>query len=1373
MRKFLYVLSLLIFFASSSFSQTWIQNHPEELQTWNKTGVKGGTPDSYNYYISIEHPRYEGMSFTDKLQEAIKDAHKEASDRSEIVAVTIPENPSNPYILENNVNLKDSVVVKGAGSETTVINISPNFLSNSEDTSAVFTIFGENEYRSIGNSNKTYINKSVDYHSKTIETYFYDDYESGDYLILASEVSGSINGSMEERNLGAIFKVESVDYMNLTLANETSRNWDISNNPYTIKMKNPIEYAGIEDLTIVNPGDESEGAHSIIYMLSAVNCWVKGVHTSLPNRRHIRMENTAFSTIRGNWMDRAGDYDGENGAGYGVWLSLRSTRNLIIDNYLEKLRHHICIAKYANTNSVVYNKAEVAYETEWRPDPTIGEGYMGDIQIHGNYPWSNLIEGNEVENILADDYHYHNNGASNQWAKNGPLNYIYRNSIFQTIYDDLELGVLIGVFIHGADYTRAIGNSGHVGDEPADGVKEAAIDYFNADGLYGGSDNVVHYFGHEVEDPDAANPTYTTLTWDNWELYYPEGIEYTMLPNASLYFESKQDANSWSQYDEYSSYPAMPSGANGHPLYNASVFDGAPGRGYDYPPNGVTPVLARTIYSDYYNYTDPITINNGGSVTNSSPALTGQLNITLDDGISQIDNSDVTLYLNGQQISTSEEIEKLEHDLSYSIKNPTKYAFDYWNGEAYSGKYFEDTYTFDFTGEDENHTVELEMQHKGYNGLSALESRNQDKIVKTESGYIYRVYEESESIWLEKSTDGGSSWEMITRVNNPSNTAKYPSIDSSPSILVDNGVVITYKQTTDNNIIIASYTNAGGLKRKTVDILDSFTIYDNVECKPGIVYTFDKTILIYWIEKRISSGERKAVYAISSLDGTSNTFDHSSLSFAKGEFPWQSDDILEMHLDATKNATTGTGHPEFHVLWTYGSGDYGELRYFRLADFSDGDGTDIRETGPKTIASVAGGYKAKYPKISVSSNNMPHASWISEDNDQVIYTMKVNNSWSDYYFEADGGYYPVTKAVNGAEYDISGSNESGMVFWDTSIGPSDIPNEQNQTYVSDGFYHDTKTVNNGIANNMFSYSAKDLSGINVMYSMNQEKILTLEDDNLTDQRDRAGYMYKNDKATRKHSKVINVVVDSSVDYQYEFGGVEVDEEQIMFEEDTSITEINSTGDIENILTTKPFSIDGSSNILLSNSGRIISMQDSTALKNDVEFTIKLVNSSGEAVGEYPSTIIDSVNQQDNSYYSVDCSGLNAGTYHLTVKADVSDSSDIFVGNKTYLEGNIDKKKYIDINYTGEDVPSKFVLHNNYPNPFNPTTNIKYMLPEKSHVTLKVYDILGREVETLVNKVNPQGEHEVKFNAEKLSSGVYIYKLSADDYSSIKKMTLVK
>jgi hypothetical protein len=103
-------------------------------------------------------------------------------------------------------------------------------------------------------------------------------------------------------------------------------------------------------------------------------------------------------------------------------------------------------------------------------------------------------------------------------------------------------------------------------------------------------------------------------------------------------------------------------------------------------------------------------------------------------------------------------------------------------------------------------------------------------------------------------------------------------------------------------------------------------------------------------------------------------------------------------------------------------------------------------------------------------------------------------------------------------------------------------------------------------------------------------------------------------------------------------------------------------------------------------------------------------------------------------------------------------------------GNYEYSDVIEIDAFSID---EYALEQNFPNPFNPSTKIKYSLPYSSLVTLKVFDALGNKIETLVNEEKPSGSYEVKFDASKLSSGIYFYKLQSGSFVETKKIILMK
>ena len=126
-----------------------------------------------------------------------------------------------------------------------------------------------------------------------------------------------------------------------------------------------------------------------------------------------------------------------------------------------------------------------------------------------------------------------------------------------------------------------------------------------------------------------------------------------------------------------------------------------------------------------------------------------------------------------------------------------------------------------------------------------------------------------------------------------------------------------------------------------------------------------------------------------------------------------------------------------------------------------------------------------------------------------------------------------------------------------------------------------------------------------------------------------------------------------------------------------------------------------------------------------------------------------------------------------------------LGGFYYVNGNAVNPKVSDINSAGpcapttnvnaetSAIPTAYKLEQNYPNPFNPTTSIKYSIPTGGFVSLKIYDVLGREVATLVNETKAPGFYKANFNASNLASGLYIYRLTSGTHSYAKKMLLIK
>jgi hypothetical protein len=201
----------------------------------------------------------------------------------------------------------------------------------------------------------------------------------------------------------------------------------------------------------------------------------------------------------------------------------------------------------------------------------------------------------------------------------------------------------------------------------------------------------------------------------------------------------------------------------------------------------------------------------------------------------------------------------------------------------------------------------------------------------------------------------------------------------------------------------------------------------------------------------------------------------------------------------------------------------------------------------------------------------------------------------------------------------------------------------------------------------------------------------------------------------------------------------------------------------------------------------------TSANARIKEPFNLQYNSGLITGKHalPNAIIDiySANKFElpaSAYFRIgttntDANGNFSYSTNLNIESIAVTATDFWGNTSNFARLNI----VTDVKEE-EQIPSEFSLAQNYPNPFNPSTKIRYSIPSVTFssssraesrdgglVTLKVYDILGNEVATLVNEEKPAGSYEVEFNASQLSSGIYFYKLSAGTFTETKKMTVLK
>ncbi|MFZ0455920.1 MAG: T9SS type A sorting domain-containing protein [Ignavibacteriaceae bacterium] len=185
--------------------------------------------------------------------------------------------------------------------------------------------------------------------------------------------------------------------------------------------------------------------------------------------------------------------------------------------------------------------------------------------------------------------------------------------------------------------------------------------------------------------------------------------------------------------------------------------------------------------------------------------------------------------------------------------------------------------------------------------------------------------------------------------------------------------------------------------------------------------------------------------------------------------------------------------------------------------------------------------------------------------------------------------------------------------------------------------------------------------------------------------------------------------------------------------------------------------------------------------SDIIFYVAGINGNDGKLNSFPKSAKIGLNNKVFANFYVPngtlwLAGLTSATGAFIAK-DVRVGLNVDVYEKSAFEGNIAPKVTADNparnNIQTDEHPKTYMLSQNFPNPFNPSTTIKYALPENEKVTIEIYDLLGRKVAELVNGEVEAGYHEVKFNAGNLASGIYFYRLSAGSFNQVNKMLLMK
>lgn len=649
---------------------------------------------------------------------------------------------------------------------------------------------------------------------------------------------------------------------------------------------------------------------------------------------------------------------------------------------------------------------------------------------------------------------------------------------------------------------------------------------------------------------------------------------------------------------------------------------------------------------------------------------------------------------------------------------------------------------------------------------SALASNGQRKLIKTPNGYLHQVYTSLGQVWYERSTDNGVTWDIMNGGNSVSvGTAKLISMDYF-NTTGGNVIAIVYQayNSTGSNLILDLYLN-GVFKQAYGLAIYSHSSGDipNFNTNPVVAINSNGQILVTWYVDGNISGTTSGFYykygyiylsfgidpLISwytsspvNLGGSGITTINPSVSVYKASLqPFQF--VYE------------NGSQIYHQTFTDNPNSINHIDISTAQDISSGSGF-ARNNNP-SVTAINGGAYAVWEGRKLLRNGTVKPSWAVAKN-------LINNVFSQFSNSNE-----VIDALLPNINLVESSSKAVLAWSENSTGyvgePS--PDTLHALNISGKYMQ----VSNGATKSQMYATTLNVSSSPFSFQLSQN----------------IGTLLGLNKSSSSLVNIIRgrkgVVYNNGAEFYFSVGNIKVDGKNIDFVDIPDTVNITGEETLNKYLVSEPFLLNNKSNFTYSVKYGIIDSISAVKLldeDNDIDFTVELVDAgSNKIIGKFDDikyTQTNTSGYDNNIDYKVDTKGIGNKKVRLRLKVESNfvpkyALTKVITGNGG--SNDLNKTGYMNISYEGSITIKDYTLSQNYPNPFNPSTTINYQLPKAGVVTLKIYDILGREVKTLVNDFKAKGRYSVNFNAGELASGVYIYRLKVNDFSSVKKLLLLK
>jgi len=380
--------------------------------------------------------------------------------------------PAGTYLFNSPIVLRSNCIFRGSGATTTHFVIDHSGSGNGINISGTAMVADSTSLLSEGFKNE-----------QSILVLNSSSFSPGDWVRIVQDDSDLVTSTWAIGSVGQLVRIVAINGNSLVLDSPLRMNYSLNRHPRLHKII-PKSNIGIECLSIERLDNTAPEQASVISFNYAVNSWISGIESTKTTFAHVEATASSNLAIVHSYFHDAHEY-GDGGRGYGVMLHFTTNECLVYDNIFNHLRHSMILQAGANGNVFCYNYSKDPY---WTGSIFLPSNSAGDMVLHGNYPYANLFEQNDGQNMVIDNSH----GA------NGPNNTYFRNR-----------GALYGIFF--SDNTSP--NQNLVGNEVTNmSSPMSAVNY------------TIQGTGHFV----FGNNNKGTIT--------PAGT--TELPDTSYYFSS-------------------------------------------------------------------------------------------------------------------------------------------------------------------------------------------------------------------------------------------------------------------------------------------------------------------------------------------------------------------------------------------------------------------------------------------------------------------------------------------------------------------------------------------------------------------------------------------------------------------------------------------------------------------------------------------------------------------------------------------------------------------------------------------------------------------------------------------------------------------